>query len=201
MKTKSFFVLKKFSVLLLFSICLSMFVNAQETVTKNYAGVAGIGETNRLAIGIGLEYERWLFSKNQFAIGAKGHYIFPSKTINGIFSTGDAFQRNRQLHVMATSYFFTNRDKEAKGFFLSFGAGVNFIKWEAESYDAVGNSYIRSVSEVSPGFDFSIGGQYQARGGAARVIAGYQTFSGDKYEQLRSGHGISLLYLKLSLGF
>lgn len=198
---KTIIFLLKRSRFLLFIIFISYHANAQQKIPKNYVGLSGIGELNRLAIGIGLEYERWLFSKNQFAIGAKGHYIFPSKTINGIFSTGDAFQRNRQLHVMATSYFFTNKDKEAKGFFLSFGAGVNFTKWEAEAYDASGNSYIKSVSEVSPGFDFSIGGQFKARRGAVRVTAGYQTFSGDKYDQLISGHGVSLLYLKLSLGF
>jgi hypothetical protein len=199
MKTNSFIHLKKLCFILI--ICFSTCDNAQQKIPKNYVGLSGVAELNRLALGAGIEYERWFYAKNQFAIGAKGHYIFPSKTINGIFSTGDQFQRNSQLHVMATSYFFTNQDKEAKGFFLSFGAGVNFIKWEAEAYDASGNSYIRSVSEVSPGFDFSVGGQYSARRTAARVTAGYQTFSGDKYDQLISGHGVSLLYLKLSLGF
>ena len=79
------------------------YADAQEKIPKNYVGVSGIGELNRLAIGCGLEYERWLYVKYQFAIGAKAHHVFPSKTINYIFSTNESLQRNRQTQLMATS--------------------------------------------------------------------------------------------------
>lgn len=184
-----------------FIICFSICVNAQRKIPKNYVGISGIGELNRLAIGAGIEYERWLFTKNQFAVGAKANYIFPSKTINYLFSSNDGIQRSRQFQIMAMSYFFTDPDKEAKGFFFSLGGGINFIKWEGEAYDGSGNSYLSSINEVSPGFEFAIGGQFKADHMAVRVTGGYQAFPADKYSDFVSGNGISLLYLKVSLGF
>lgn len=180
-------------------IFFSIDANAQHKTPKNYAGISAIGELNRLAVGIGVDYERWLFTKNQFALGAKAHYIFPSKTIDPIFSTNDALQRNSQLQFMATSYFFTNREEQIRGFFFSFGAGINFINWEIEAYDASGNSYIRSVWERAPGYDISIGGYFPPNRMAVR--GGYQTFPADKYNEFVNGNGISLLYIKLSIGF
>jgi hypothetical protein len=192
----------KTSYILLFIICLSICANAQQKIPKNYVGVSGIGELNRLAIGIGLEYERWLFIKNQFAVGAKGHHIFPSKTINYLFSTNEPLQKNSQTHIMATSYFFTGREKENQGFFLSFGFGANFIKWWQESSDQSGNHYISTYSEVSPGFDISIGTQLKiSERNAFRITGGYESFLADKYKELVNGNGIAVLYTKVSLGF
>ena len=110
-------------------IAFSSFSNAQSKIPKNYVGISGIAELNRLSVGAGIEYERWLFTKDQFAIGGKAHYIFPSKTINYLFSSNDGIQRSRQFQIMAMSYLFTDPDKEAKGFFFSLGGGINFIKW------------------------------------------------------------------------
>ncbi len=202
MKTRSFFFLKKIScLLLLFIICFSAYLNAQEKIPKNYFGVSGIGELNRLALGCGLEYERWLYIKNQFAIGAKAHHIFPSKTINYIFSSNESLQRNRQTQIMATSYFFTGQQNEASGFFLSLAAGVNFIKWEHEASDASGNYYIASSSEVSPGFDISIGGQFKSNRMAARISGGLGSFPARKYKDYVNGTGVLFLYSKVSIGF
>lgn len=199
MKTNS--ILIKFCLHVFFVMCISIYVNAQQTIPKNYAGLSGIAELNRLAVGTGVEYERWLFTKNQFAIGAKAHYIFPSKTINYIFSSNDALQRASQFQLMATSYFFTNSEKVAEGFFFGLSAGINFIKWEGEAYDGSGNRYTNSINEVSPGFDLSIGGQFKTGRNAIRVTGGYQAFPADKYSDFVSGNGISLVYFKVSLGF
>ena len=197
MKTNFFFFLKRSCYLFLFVIALS--ARGQQKTPKNHTGISAIGELNRLAVGIGVDYERWLFTKNQFAVGAKAHYIFPSKTINPIFSTNDALQRNSQVQLMATSYFFTNTEKEVRGFFFSFGAGINFIKWDIESYDASGNSYMRTVWERAPGYDISIGGYFKANRMAVR--GGYQAFPADKYKEFVNGNGISLLYIKVSIAF
>jgi len=188
--------------ILAFIICSAIYANAQQKIPRNYAGLSGIGELNRLAISCGLEYERWLFIKNQFAIGAKAHYIFPSKTIDYIFSSNESLQRNSQTHIMATSYFFTNQEKETKGFFLSFGAGVNFIRWQQEASDASGDHYIATNSEVLPGFDFSVGGQLAiGNRNAIRIMGGYETFLAHKYKELINGKGTALLYIKVSVGF
>lgn len=187
-------------IFLLF-IVISSATNAQNKFPKNYIGVSGIVELNRLAVGTGVAYERWVFAKDQFAIGAKAHYIFPSRTINYIFSSNDGIQRASQFQVMATSYFFTNPEREPEGFFFSLGAGINFIKWEAEAYDASGNTYLRSINEVSPGFDISLGGQFQGNRTAVRVTGGYQAFPADKFSDFVSGNGISQVYVKVSLGF
>ena len=186
---------------MLFIICFSSGLYAQQKTPKNYFGAVGVIELNRLAVSTGLEYERWLYTKDQIALGAKAHYIFPSKTIPGIFSISDRFERNSQAQIMATSYLFTSSEKETNGFFLSLAAGVNFIKWEAEAYDDSGNSYIRTANEVSPGFDLSMGGQFKAKHITTRVTAGYQAFPGNKYDLNQSGHGVSLVYLKISIGF
>ena len=175
--------------------------NAQNKIPKNYVGVSGIIELNRLAVGTGVEYERWFFAKNQFAIGAKAHYIFPSRTINYIFSSNEGIQRSRQFQLMATSYFFTNPETAAEGFFFSAGGGINFIKWEGETYDGSGNRYMSSINEVSPGFDLSFGGQFLTNRTAVRVTGGYQAFPADKYNDFVSGNGISQFYVKVSLGF
>jgi len=174
---------------------------AQQAIPKNYIGTTGNIELNRLAVGLGLEYERWLIIKKQFAIGAKGNYIFPSKTIKGLFSVGERFERNRQTQIMATSYLFTDPEKEINGFFFSLSAGVDFIKWEVEANDNSGNSYIKKVSETSPGFDISIGGQFKGKRISNRVAAGYQAFPGNKFNIYTTGNGVSLIYLKTSLGF
>jgi hypothetical protein len=188
------------TIFLLF-IVISGATSAQNKIPKNYIGVSGIIELNRLAVGTGVEYERWFFTKNQFAIGAKAHYIFPSKTINYFFSSNDGIQRSRQFQIMATSYFFTNPEKKPEGLFFSLGAGIDFIKWEGETYDASGNTYMRSINEVSPGFDISLGGQFQGNRTAVRVTGGYQAFPAEKYNDFVSGNGISQLYVKVSLGF
>jgi len=203
MKTNYCFFFKKFCFLFFLVICCSTYANAQQKVPKNYVGTSGIIEVTRLAVGAGVEYERWIYAKNQWALGGKLHYIFPSKTINYLFSSNELLQRNRQLHVMATSYFFTNQDKEAKGFFLSFGAGVNFIKWESETVDQNGNNYLASYSEVSPGFDFSLGAQFELSNRTAlRFTGGYETFIGKKYyNEFVSGNGVALLYVKVSIAF
>ena len=202
MKTKSPFLLKRFCFLLILIICFSIYADAQQRVPKNYIGASGIIEVNRLAVGAGIEYERWLFAKGPWALGAKAHYIFPSKTINYIFSSDESLRRNSQLHLMATSYLFTNQDKEAKGFFLSFGAGVNFIKWSAKTQDQNGIPYLASFLEVSPGFDFSLGAQFELSNRTAlRFTGGYETFIGEKYNEFVSGNGVSLLYVKVSIGF
>lgn len=182
-------------------IAISYSTNAQNKTPKNYVGVSGIIELNRLAVGTGVEYERWFFAKNQFAIGAKAHYIFPSKTINYLFSSNEGIQRSRQFQIMATSYFFTNPEKEPEGFFFSIGGGINFIKWEGETYDGSGNIYMSSINEVSPGFDLSFGGQFQTNRTAVRVTGGYQAFPADKYNDFVSGNGISQFYVKVSIGF
>jgi hypothetical protein len=188
--------------ILAFIICSTICTNAQQKIPKNYVGLSGIGELNRLAIGCGLEYERWVFIKNKFAIGAKAHYIFPSKTINKIFSSNESLQRNSQTHIMATSYFFTGDEKEAKGFFLSFGAGINFIRWQQEASEASGNHYVATNSEVLPGFDFSVGGQLEiANRNAIRIMGGYETFLAHKYKEFVNGNGTALLYIKVSIGF
>ena len=175
--------------------------NAQNKIPKNYVGVSGIIELNRLAVGTGVEYERWFFAKNQYAIGAKAHYIFPSKTMNYIFSSNDGIQRSRQFQLMANSFFFTNAERTAEGFFFSIGGGINFIKWEGETYDGSGNRYMSSINEVSPGFDLSFGGQFLTNRTAVRVTGGYQAFPADKYNDFVSGNGISQFYVKVSLGF
>jgi hypothetical protein len=183
-------------------ICFSVFVNAQKKTPANYVGVSGIGELNRLAVSAGVEYERWLYTKNQFALGAKVHYIFPSKTINYLFSSNEPLQKNSQTHIMATTYFFTGSEKETKGFFLSFGIGANFIKWWQESSDQSGNHYISTYSEVSPGFDISIGTQLKISDQKAfRITGGYESFLADKYKELVNGNNVALLYTKISLGF
>lgn len=201
MKTRLISIMKKVCLLCFLIVCISANISAQQRIPKNYLGASGIIELNRLAVGLGLEYERWLYTNNRFALGAKAHYIFPSKTIRGLFSGGEVYQRNRQAQLMATTYLFTDPDKEIKGFFFSFGAGVNFIKWDAEAYDASGNSFIRSVSEVSPGFELAFGRQLNGKRRSSRVTAGYQAFAGDKYEQYQSGNGVSLFFLKVSIGF
>ena len=181
-------------------ICFSVCVNAQKKIPRNYVGVSGIGELNRLAISTGVEYERWLYTKNQFALGAKAHYIFPSKTINYLFSSNEPLQKNSQTHIMATTYFFTNSEKETKGFFLSFGIGANFIKWWQESTDQSGNRFISTYSEVSPGFDVSFGTQLKISDrNAFRITGGYESFLADKYKELVNGNGVALLYIKISL--
>ena len=192
----------KTSCLFLVTICFSVVVNAQQTIPKNYIGVSGSAEFNRFALGVGLEYERWLFIKNQFAIGAKANHIFPSRTVNYLFSSNESLQRNSQTHIMATSYFFTGQETEAKGFFLSFGAGINIARWEQEASDAAGNYYIAKHTDVLPGFDFSFGGQLDTGGGSAiRITGGYERFLARKYKEFVNGNGISLLYLKISVGF
>jgi len=196
---KTFFL--KRTYLFLVTICFSVYVNAQQRIPKNYIGVSAIGELNRLALGCGLEYERWLFIKNQFALGAKAHHIFPSRTINYIFSSNESLQRNRQTQIMATSYFFTGQQNETRGFFLSLAAGVNFIKWEHEAYDASGNYYIASNSEVAPGFDISIGGQLKSNRMAVRITGGLGSFPARKYKDYVNGMGVLYLYSKVSIGF
>ncbi|HET9744856.1 MAG TPA: hypothetical protein VFP97_04025 [Chitinophagaceae bacterium] len=193
--------LRNFCIIFLLSAIISIPSNAQNKIPKNYIGVSGIVELNRLAVGTGVEYERWFFAKDQFAIGAKAHYIFPSKTINYLFSSNEGIQRSRQFQLMATSYFFTNPEKEPEGFFFSVGGGINFIKWEGETYDGSGNRYMSSIKEVSPGFDLSFGGQFQTNRTAVRVTGGYQAFPADKYNDFVSGNGISQFYIKVSLGF
>ena len=202
MKSKSFFVLKKFNYLVLVIICFSTYTNAQEKITKNYAGVAAIGEMTRLAVSCGVEYERWLYVKNQLAIGAKAHYIFPSKTLNFFFSSNDLLQRNSQTHIMATSYFFTGRDKEPEGFFLSLGLGVNFIRWSREVYDDTNPNHYSIVrsTDVSPGFDLSLGGQINLGSISTRFTGGLQAFPG-QYADFYGVNGTLLLYTKFSIGF
>jgi len=195
---------KSNSIRVIFFISLlsnGIIATAQNKVSKNYIGLSGIAGLNRLTVGTGVEYERWYFTKGQFGLAAKAQYIFPSKTINYIFSSNDAIQKSRQLQLMATSYFFTNPENEIKGFFLSFGAGVNFIKWYVEAYDGSGNAYIRSVNEVSPGFDLSMGAQTKIKPLALRFTSGYQGFPARKYKDYSYGTGISQLYVKASLGF
>ena len=202
MKTRSISIIKKICLLIFFIVCMSSYVNAQQRTPKNYVGASGIGELNRLAVSCGLEYERWLFTKGPFALGAKAHYIFPSKTINYLFSSNEPLQKNSQTHLMATSYFFTNDEKETKGFFLSLGIGVNFIKWWQESFDQSGNPYIMTYSEVSPGFDISVGTQLKLSDRSAiRITGGYESFLADKYKELVNGNGIALLFVKVSVGF
>ena len=197
---KTFFL--RCAYLFLTSICFSACANAQQKISKNYIGVSGTAEFNRFSLGVGLEYERWLFVKNQFAIGAKANHIFPSKTINYLFSSNESLQRNSQTHIMATSYFFTGQEQEAKGFFLSFGAGINFARWEQEASDASGNYYIAKHTEVLPGFDFSFGGQLESGNRSAiRITGGYGRFPAHRYKEFVNGNGIALLYIKLSVGF
>jgi len=194
-------IFKKLYFLFFLPTCFSVYADGQQRIPKNYFGASGIAELNRLALGTGVEYERWLFTKDQFAIGAKAHYIFPSKTINYIFSSNDGVQESRQVQLMGTSYFFTNPDKEIKGFFLSLAGGINFIRWEAIAYDGSGNRYNRSINEVSPGFEVAAGGQIVANRNAFRFTGGYQAFPADKYSDFQSGNGISLFYTKISFGF
>jgi hypothetical protein len=198
MKTSS----SKRTCFLFYTICFSVFVNAQQKIPMNYVGVSGIAGLNRLSLATGVEYERWYFAKDQFGLGAKAQYVFPSKTINYIFSSNDGIQRGSQFQLMATSYFFTNAENEYKGFFLSFSAGVNFLKWEAEAYDGSGNTYLQSFNETSPGFELSIGAQTRiGKTTAIRFTSGYQGFPARKYKDYVSGTGISQLYIKASLGF
>ena len=182
-------------------IFFSIYADAQQKIPKNYVSISGIGELSRVALGCGVEYERWLFTKNQFAAGAKAHHIFPSRTINPIFSSNESLQRNRQTQIMATSYFFTGQEKETSGFFLSLAAGVNLIKWEHEASDASGNYYIASNSEVAPGFDISFGGQFKSNRMAVRVTGGLGSFPAHKYKDYVNGTGILFLYSKVSIGF
>ena len=101
---------------------------------------------------------------------------------------------------MATSYLFTDPAKQLQGFFLSFGTGINFVKWEVTAYNGSGNTYIRSSTQAEPGFDLGIGGQFKKKRIASRVTAGYQNFLARVYSDTR-GKNISLFYLKISLGF
>jgi len=193
--------MKSVSAFFLSIYFLSYSSNAQNKIPKNYIGVSGIAGLNRLTVATGIEYERWYFTKDQFGLGVKANYIFPSKTVNYIFSSNDAIQRSSQFQLMATSYFFTDPENEIKGFFLSFGTGVNFIKWDVEAYDGSGNTYIRSINEISPGFDLSIGAQTKIKPMALRFTGGYQGFPARKYKDYSNGTGISQLYIKASLGF
>ena len=201
MKTNSVFS-GTFSIIFCLSFCISFSSMAQNSAPKNYFGVSGVGELNRLAVGVGAEYERWIHVKGPLAVGAKLNHIFASKTFNFLFSSDDLLQKVGQTQLMATSYFFTGRDKTTKGFFLSFGLGGNLIKWSKEVPDGSGNYQMVSRSEIAPGFDISLGSQFVITDHfAVRLTGGYQAFPADKYNEFVTGNGISLLYVKVSIGF
>ena len=201
MKTNSV-ISRVFSIIFCLSFCISFPATAQNSVPKNYFGVSGVGELNRLAVGVGAEYERWIHVKGPVAVGGKLNHIFASKTFNFLFSSDDLLQKVGQTQLMATSYFFTGKSKTTQGFFLSFGLGANLIKWSKEVPDGSGNYQMVSRSEIAPGFDISLGSQFVITDHfAVRLTGGYQAFPADKYNEFVTGNGISLLYVKVSIGF
>lgn len=199
MTNSRFYIKRVFFIIVI--ICSTTFSFAQKNPPKNYFGLSGFMGLSRLSVGCGFEYERWLLTKKQWAVGTNINLVFPSKTLPGIFATQTIFERNSQIQVMANSYFFTNAEKETKGFFLSFGTGVSFIEWEIQEYDESGNSVIQPLSEASSGFDFSLGSQSKGKRIATRISAGYQIFNCDKFQDATIGHGVSLIYFKVWIGF
>ena len=204
MKANSIFRLLRIGTVAFLITCCNSISKAQDYVPKNYVGVSGIGELTRLAVGIGAEYERWLYVKDRLAIGAKGQYIFPSKTLNLFFSSNETLQRNSQTQLMATGYLFTSRERKSEGFFISLGLGANMVKWSTEVWEGTnpGHYYTVSKSEILPGFDLSLGAQFDLNGGiASRFTGGFQVFPGAKYDEYIGINGIALLYAKFSIGF
>ena len=194
--------MKHFSFLII--VCLSLCVNAQQRIPKNYFGVSGIADLTRLSVGCGVEYERWLYARGQWAVGAKVNHIFTSKTLNLVFEPNELLQKNNQTHVMSNAYYFINKKEKPEGFFLSFGLGANFIKWSMKTSDPSNPDYYytKSKSVLAPGVDVSVGGQSVFKNNLAiRLTVGCEAFASGQYDNLFSANSLVLFYSKISLGF
>lgn len=199
MKYKSFL-----STLLVIS---SLTTSSQDVrqVPRNYGGFALVFDMANMSSAFGLEYERYLFTKNNLVAAVRANYIHQYKSGNSDISFTDwasGYHDHYDItlgQLWATGYVYTSSQKKYSGFFFQSGIGMTYSAARKNDNNDYGNS---SYTKLLPSFEFGGGTQFPVsdradfRGMLTASLSGKQD-SPRPDEQTSLG----LLSLKISIGF
>lgn len=148
---------------------------AQSKVVKNFPGLfAGI-EWNTISGSWGVEYERFVYTKNKLAVGGKGNYVARYRHGNMQLLNSPCCETVSQVLVMGTASYYTSQRKNFTGLFLhaSLGAGVAMYEYT--------QTYSNERSILRPAFELGSGWQVRVGNGSAfraKVSASFGPFKG-----------------------
>jgi hypothetical protein len=138
-----------------------VFCQQSDKSPKNFIGVFGGIEWNTISAGVGVDYERIVYTKRKITIGAKGIYLTRYKYGNirlGREGGGNNDGSVSHLLVIGSVNFFTGKEADNTGFFLhtGLGAGINSFRY------LTGNNYdqIAKRNSFTGAFEMGIGVQF-----------------------------------------
>lgn len=172
---------------LIMSACMYSGLAQHIRTAKNFPGLLAGIEWNTISGSGGIEYERFLYTKNKVAIGARAAYVFPYKYGNMQILGAPCCGSASQILLSGTGSYYTGKKRDFTGFFLhsALGAGLLHVEDKNQAYSNERIS-LRPLFEIGPGLQFNLGNSIVIRG---RASAAFGPFEG------------SFTYTAVSIGF
>ena len=127
---------------------------------KNFPGIYGALVFNQFSGAGGIEYERYVVTRQKFILGVRGGYLFKYKpgNVNIIYGAKD-YITTTNWQFWADGYWFTSSEKQTSGFFINAGLGTTYTHREEKlNLPPPAPAFITSKG-VSPGIEAGIGMQ------------------------------------------
>lgn len=194
--------IKKFFLLTLLGFPVTQLFSQQNgDIPKNYAGIYTALVFDQISTAIGVEYERSLLVRPKFVFGARIGHLFKYKWGNAnIISGSNDNITNSNWQLWASGYWFTSDNKEAGGFFINSGIGLNYTRSEEKYWVSPGASNVIKGNGISPAIEAGVGFQFSISQSIAIRLGG----SGAIYFPVAEDKSFSpknSLSLRASVGF
>lgn len=185
-------------------ICCALAASSQDEVKlpRNFAGAMVVLDATNISFTLGVEYERQLLQVKHFVLGVKADYLkrYRSGNVDINFSGGsEGFSDDYKIslaQLWATGYLFVS-EKQYSGFFVSAAGGLTYSVAK-RIQGSFGNE---RYSKLLSGVEFGTGLQYPLDAKSAIRVMFHLSFSGPQETPRGDRRSLSLMGLKLSLGF
>jgi hypothetical protein len=165
---------------------------------KNFIGISGNLVFNGFSGAIGIEYERYLFTKSRFALAVRAVRILKYKAgnLNPIYGA-DKNLTASHWQFWADACFFTSAAKGNNGFFINTGLGITYTekkeKINGQPPMLIKNSGTMPAIEAGIGYPISLSDKLVLKLGGNGSV-----YFPSKNKSLGPGNMISL---RIALGF
>lgn len=151
-----------------------LYSQQHDNIPKNYAGIYTALVFDQISTAIGAEYERSLLVRSKFVFGARIGHLFKYKWGNAnIISGSNDNITNSNWQLWTSGYWFTSDKKEAEGFFINSGIGLNYTRSEEKYWVSPGVSDVITNDGISPAIEAGVGFQFSVRQSIAVRLGGF----------------------------
>jgi hypothetical protein len=155
--------IKQIFILIMLAFPITKVYSQQNVNTpKNYPGIYTALVFDQISTAIGVEFERYLLIRQKFILGARIGHLFKYKWGNAnIISGSDDNITNSNWQLWTGGYWFTSGERQAEGFFINSGIGLNYTQSEEKYWVSPGVSNVIKGNGISPAIEAGVGFQFK----------------------------------------